>query len=293
MGRRRPQRGKRVRGGAVSVHAESTERASYDGPFLRMWDFGHCDPRRCTGRRLARVGLMKVLRTSERCSGVVLTPNADTAVSVSDALCARQNGVAVVDCSWARLDEVPFTSLKAGVERLLPFLVAANPVNYGKPLRLSCAEAVAAALYIMRFKDSARHVMSCFKWGDAFFDINAQLLERYAMCNNSAEVVCVQKEYIEQCQQEMASRAVVDYASQFLSSSEDDEGDQDDSGQEHAHEHEHTTIESDAGVTVPPDDNAAAGSSVRASDPAEKRCADSNVDAHLAPTEALSKLKVR
>ena len=81
-------------------------------------------------------------------------------------------------------------------------MVAANPVNYGKPWKLSCAEAIAASLYIVGFKEEAKDLMTRFKWGSSFFQLNEYLLEGYSNCEDGSQVVQFQNDYLKQCQEE-------------------------------------------------------------------------------------------
>ncbi|KAA0145731.1 hypothetical protein FNF31_07979 [Cafeteria roenbergensis] len=162
---------------------------------LSMWDFEQCDAKRCTGRRLARLGYLNTLRVGAGFRGVVLSPEGKIPVSRQDAAAIEEQGLSVIDCSWALVDTVPFKRIK-GQARLLPFLVAANPVNYGKPLRLSCAEAMAAALYIAGFKAEAGRMMEEFGWGEEFLRLNHEPLEAYAAAETPAGVITAQMKYI-------------------------------------------------------------------------------------------------
>jgi pre-rRNA-processing protein TSR3 len=98
----------------------------------------------------------------------------------------------VVECSWARLDDVPFSKIASPHERLreslpssssssdhmpnffneVPYLLATNPTNYGKPWRLNCVEALAAAFYITGFEEYAEVLLGGFGWGASFWKVN-------------------------------------------------------------------------------------------------------------------------
>lgn len=168
---------------------------------LAMWDFGQCDAKRCTGRKLSRFGLLKELRVNNGFGGIALSPVGSQCVSKEDSGLIKRKGLAVVDCSWARLDDVPFTKLRCAAPRLLPWLVAANPVNYGKPCELSCVEALSAALIICGEEETGNLLLSKFKWGHAFLSLNREILKAYSQCESSADIISVQNSWMAQQKQ--------------------------------------------------------------------------------------------
>jgi len=163
---------------------------------VAMWDVAHCDPKKCSGKKLARFSMVKILRLGQHFSGVVCSPIGAKCVSPADRAIILEHGAAVVDCSWAKISETPFHKMKSPNPRLLPYLVAANPVNYGKPCKLSCVEAFAAVFYITGFIDTAKLYLNKFKWGNTFLELNCELLEKYAACKDSAHVVLVQEQHM-------------------------------------------------------------------------------------------------
>lgn len=171
---------------------------------VAMWDFDHCDPRKCSGKKLARHDLMQELRVGQRFQGIVMSPKGSQVVCPADREIVEQAGVAVVECSWARLDEIPFNKIRSPHERILPYLVAANPVNYGKPYKLTCAEAIAAALHITGFSEHADLLMSKFSWGHSFWKVNGPIIERYKTCSTPESVLEMQGVMMKELEAEQA-----------------------------------------------------------------------------------------
>ncbi|CAH8560402.1 unnamed protein product [Schistosoma intercalatum] len=164
-----------------------------------MWDFEQCDPKRCSGRKLVRLGITKLLRLNESFGGIVLTPTATCVLSPdTDRQLMYSGGIAVVDCSWAQLEQTGFKKLKFHHGRLLPLLIASNPVKYGKPFQLSCVEALAASLYILGEHNQATKLLNKFSWGHQFLTLNDQRLQSYAKCSTSKEILCFQERFLDE-----------------------------------------------------------------------------------------------
>ncbi len=154
---------------------------------------GDDDPSKCTARKLEKFNKATLHHSPKSPPfGVVLNPHAEQALSPADA--SLTDRIVAVDCSWQSADPSVFEF--QGEHRALPFVVAANPVNYGRPFELTTVEAVAAALVILGAKEQATEILSKFRWGETFLTLNEEPLNRYASCEDSGDVVGVQADYL-------------------------------------------------------------------------------------------------
>jgi pre-rRNA-processing protein TSR3 len=165
---------------------------------LFVYHTDQCNPKRCTGRKLARLKQVSLIKNFRQIphNCIILNPTTQKALSKEDATYAERNGIAAVDCSWERSEELLFKLRNRGKSRALPYLVAANPTNFGKPFKLSTVEAFAAALFIVGNETQAQRILSRFKWGPHFLQMNRQPLNEYFQASNSQEVVEAQKEFL-------------------------------------------------------------------------------------------------
>lgn len=159
---------------------------------LLIYHADQCDPKKCSGRKLARFGLVRLTKhTNQLKPFLVLSPFSEKALSPADR---SAKGLAALDCSWAKAEEV-FARTRLNT-RALPFLVAANPVNFGKPFKLSTVEALAAGLVILGERQQAEEILGKFSWGHVFLALNREPLQEYALARDSTEVVRIQGLYL-------------------------------------------------------------------------------------------------
>jgi len=142
-------------------------------PRVLVLHLGGDDPKKNTALKMIRVGLARRINRIPR-GALVLDPGSPTPVSASDRAAVESRGIVVIDASWRRL-RLP----RGGLRRRLPLLLAANPVNYGKPFLLSSLEAVAAALLLTGHREEAEQLLGLYKWGRIFLELNKRFIERY------------------------------------------------------------------------------------------------------------------
>ncbi|MFA5254345.1 MAG: DUF367 family protein [Methanoregula sp.] len=152
-----------------------------------------CDPRKCTVKKLERAGYLRIVKTISQIprNTLLLDPTAEKALSPEDR---NVKSITALDCSWEVLDTGAVSSWR--IRRALPFLMAANPVNFGKPCKLTSIEAIAAALYILGEQERAAQILGCVSWGIRFLEVNKEPLELYVTAKDSTEVVKFQSLFL-------------------------------------------------------------------------------------------------
>lgn len=133
--------------------------------------------------------------------GIILEPLCGKIFGPEDhSLLTQQNGSLVgLDCSWKQIESsveqvMRRTRLKP---RMLPLFLAANPVNWGKPGKLTTIEALAAATYLTGNREQASKLLSGFRWGERFIELNYEPLEEYSSAKSSADLVELQFEFFD------------------------------------------------------------------------------------------------
>jgi pre-rRNA-processing protein TSR3 len=156
------------------------------------------DPKKCSAKKLAKFGFVKLetnIRKTPK-NAILLNPFAEKSLSKEDLETAEKNGILAVDCSWENAENNFDFLDKRNHSRALPFVVAANPVNYGKPFKLTTLEAFATTLYIFDYIELARDILKLYKWGPHFLILNKQPLEDYRVAESSAEIIKIMKQYL-------------------------------------------------------------------------------------------------
>ncbi|MAY13479.1 MAG: hypothetical protein CMB21_06745 [Euryarchaeota archaeon] len=171
-------------------------------PVHAIW-LAQDDPKKNTAVKLSRRDDLVLHERFNRLPrrGIILEPLCGKVLGPEDHSLLLEEGGSLVglDCSWAQIEDsvnqvMSRTKLKG---RMLPLLLAANPVNWGKPGKMTTAEALAASLYLIGREEQARKLMSAFRWGEQFFILNKEPLDAYSKAKSSKELVQLQFEFFD------------------------------------------------------------------------------------------------
>jgi len=142
---------------------------------LELWVVrsGEDNPKKCTALRVVKAGLADLVDGPR---GLLLNPFSETLLAGD----LSPTDLTALDVSWNLLES--FSRHQPAVR--LPLLVAVNPTNYGKLHKLSTAEALASACWILGRQEQAEKLMACFKWGPHFLELNRERLEAYRLADS-------------------------------------------------------------------------------------------------------------
>ena len=113
------------------------------------------DPKKCTARKLASRDLAQLHFDTRRPPrrGFLLDPSAGTILGPDDLpLIEKGASLVALDCSWKQLDASLARIRKSSPRlegRTLPLVLAATPISWGKPGRLSTVEALTVCLILL------------------------------------------------------------------------------------------------------------------------------------------------
>ena len=158
------------------------------------------DPKKCTAKKLSSYGLVKLHEKMKYVPrrGYLLDPTAKITISPNDKkIIDLGASIVVLDCSWKKITESlgKISNSNKLERRVLPLLLAANPVSWGKIGRLSSVEALAAALIITGYWKNAETILKPFKFGRQFIELNYEPLVAYSEASDIDEITMLQYEF--------------------------------------------------------------------------------------------------
>lgn len=155
------------------------------------------DPKKCSARKMYKFKFAYLTNNIKKIpkNTLLLNPFADKSLSKEDTKIAKKNGIVAIDCSWKNAEKSFDYLNERNYSRALPYLIAVNPINYGKILKLTTLEAFAATLYILNNINQAKKILNIYKWSPHFLELNKEPLEDYRKAKDSKEVIEYMKHY--------------------------------------------------------------------------------------------------